>query len=79
MSLSKLTSDILSIDGVKYIYTVNTSENIRFNGVSLLGWNPNYPNDDIFLLNQDTQLQFFKFPYLDYPQTISNYIDVIDE
>jgi hypothetical protein len=79
VSLSKLTSDILSIDGIKYIYTTNTLENIRFNGVSLLGWNPNYPDDDIFLLNQDTQLQFFKFPYLDYPQTISNYIDVIDE
>jgi hypothetical protein len=79
ISLSKLTSDILSIDGVKYIYTVNTAENIRFNGVSLIGWNPNYPNDDISILNQDTQLQFFKFPYLDYPQTISNYIDVIDE
>lgn len=79
INLSKLTSDILSIDGIKYIYTLNTLENIRFNGVSLLGWNPLYPSDDIFLLNQDTQLEFFKFPYLDYPQTISNFIDVIDE
>jgi hypothetical protein len=79
ISLSKLTSDILSIDGIKYIYTTNTTENIRFNGVSLIGWNPNYPSDDISILNQDTQLPFFKFPYLDYPQTISNYIDVIDE
>lgn len=79
ISLSKLTSDILSIEGIKYIYTFNTQENLRFNGVSLLGWNPSYPSDDIFLLNQDTQLQFFKFPYLDYPQTISNFIDVVDE
>lgn len=79
ISLSKLSSDILSIEGIKYIYTYNSQEDLRFNGVSLLGWNPLYPNDDIFLLNQDTQLQFFKFPYLDYPQTISNFIDVIDE
>lgn len=79
VSLSKLTSDILSVEGVKYVYTLNNKENIRFNGVSLLGWNPLYPNDDIFLLNQDTRLDFFKFPYLDYPQTIENFIDVIDE
>lgn len=79
ISLSKLTSDILSIEGIKYIYTSNTQENLRFNGVSLIGWNPSYPSDDIFLLNQDTQLPFFKFPYLDYPQTISNFIDVVDE
>jgi hypothetical protein len=79
ISLSELSSNILSIEGIKYIYTYNSQEDLRFNGVSLLGWNPLYPSDDIFILNQDTQLQFFKFPYLDYPQTISNFIDVIDE
>ena len=79
LSLSELSSNILSIEGIKYIYTYNSQEDLRFNGVSLLGWNPLYPSDDIFILNQDTQLQFFKFPYLDYPQTISNFIDVIDE
>ena len=68
ISLSELSSNILSIEGIKYIYTYNSQEDLRFNGVSLLGWNPLYPSDDIFILNQDTQLQFFKFPYLDYPQ-----------
>lgn len=77
--LSKLTSDIISVVGVKYIYTYNSEENIRYNGVSLLGWNPAYPEDDIFLLNQDTELPFYKFPYLGYIETINNYIEVVDE
>lgn len=77
--LSKLSSDIISIVGVKYIYTLNEAENIRYNGISLIGWNPAYPEDDIFLINQDTELPFYKFPYLGYIETINNYIEVIDE
>jgi len=65
--------------GIKSIYTLNTSENIRFDGVSFVQWNPLYPDDDISLVNKDTALPFFKFPYLSYPQTIANYIEVTDE
>jgi hypothetical protein len=77
--LSTLTADILSIVGVKNIYTLNTSENTRFDGISFVQWNPMYPEDDISILNQDTTLPFYKFPYLAYPQSISNYIEVVDE
>ena len=79
ISLSTLTADILSVVGIKSIYTLNTSENIRFDGVSFVQWNPLYPDDDISLVNKDTALPFFKFPYLAYPQTIANYIEVTDE
>lgn len=77
--LSDLTSRILSVVGIKSVYTENTVENLRFTGVSLLGWNPVYPDDDIYILNQDTRLPFFKFPYLNYPVSITNFIDIIDE
>jgi hypothetical protein len=77
--LSNLSSRILSIEGVKYIYTQNTTENITFDGISLVGWNPVYPEDDVYILNQDTRLPFFKFPYLGYPKTLTNYIEVVDE
>jgi hypothetical protein len=79
ISISTLTSRILSVLGVKNIYTENTQENIRFNGVSLIAWSPQYPNDDISLINQDTALPFFKFPYLGYPVSINKYIEVVDE
>lgn len=77
--LSNLSSKILSIEGIKRIYTENTIENITFDGISLIGWNPAYPEDDIYVLNQDTRLPFFKFPYLGYPQTLNNFIEVVDE
>jgi hypothetical protein len=79
ISLSTLTSNILSVVGIKNVYTYNSAENIRFDGVSFLQWNPLYPEDDISILNQDTTLPFYKFPYLAYPQTIANYIEVVDE
>jgi hypothetical protein len=77
--LSNLTASILGIEGVKSVRTTNTNENINYNGVSFLAWNTVYPNDDITQINQDTTLPFYKFPYLYYPNTINNYIEVIDE
>lgn len=77
--LSNLTSRLLEIVGVKSIYTNNSVENINYNGISFLAWNAIYPKDDIIQINQDTALPFYKFPYLFYPNTISNFIEVIDE
>jgi hypothetical protein len=79
VSINSLTSKILSIPGIKNIYTENTAENVRFEGISFLTWSPLYPEDDIQLINQDTILPFFKFPYLGYPVSISQYIEVVDE
>lgn len=77
--LNNLTSNILSIPGVKSVYTRNYQEKINSEGVSFIGWNPLYPDDDISVIDQDTKLPFFKFPYLGYPQTLINYIEVVDE
>jgi hypothetical protein len=38
-----------------------------------------YPESDIELVNQDTTLQYFKFPYLYSPLTVADRIEVIDE
>ena len=79
LSLSTLTSSILSLEGVKRIYTQNPQTNDLFNGISFLSFNPLYPETDIELVNQDTTLPFFKFPYLYSPLAISNQIIVRDE
>jgi len=79
INMSKLTSDILSIPGIKNIYVKNTEENIEINGVSFIGWNPLYPEDDVVQINQNTTLPFYKFPYLNYPASLTQYIKVIDE
>ena len=40
LSLSTLTSSILSLEGVKRIYTQNPETNDLFNGISFLSFNP---------------------------------------
>lgn len=79
ISISSLTSQILSVVGVRSVRTANTTENITFQGVSFIVWNPIYETDDIVVMNQDTTLPFFKFPYLNSPETITNFIEVVDE
>lgn len=79
VSISNLTSDIISVVGIKAIRTYNSVENITFQGISFIAWNPLYESDDIEMINQDIQLPFFKFPYLNNPDTISNFIEVVDE
>ena len=49
------------------------------NGISFLSYNPQYPESDIELVNQDTTLPYFKFPYYINNQTVGNNITVIDE
>ena len=78
IDLGALTSDILSIKGVKSIKTQNTTEAISFNGLSLVSWNPVFDNSDVNIINQSTRLPFFKYPYLFSPNTIVNKIDIID-
>ena len=79
VNLANMAGEILSITGVKRIYTKNEREGSIFNGLSLLSFNPQYPESDIQLVNQDISLPYFKFPYLYNTQTIGNYITVIDE
>tara|TARA_R110001583_G_scaffold57174_1_gene171674 strand:- start:1737 stop:3584 length:1848 start_codon:yes stop_codon:yes gene_type:complete len=79
VNLANMAGEILSITGVKRIYTKNERDGSTFNGLSLLSFNPQYPTSDIQLVNQDISLPYFKFPYLYNTQTIGNYITVIDE
>ena len=79
IDLAKMAGEILSITGVKRIFTKNESDGSVFNGLSLLSFNPQYPESDIQLVNQDIALPYFKFPYLYTTQSLGNNITVIDE
>lgn len=79
MDMNRLSSELLSIEGVKSIRTTNSKTNTSFSGVSFLTWNPMYPESDISIVNQNVQLPVFKFPYLYNPTTMSNLISVVDE
>ena len=79
ISLSKLVSAILSIEGVKRVETKNVKEKITFSGISFVSYNPLYPDSDINLVNQDLSLPFFKFPFLINPNSLTNKLEVVDE
>lgn len=79
LDLSTVTSSILSLEGVKSIRTQNTKENVYFNGLSFVSWNPLYDNMDNSLVNQTITLPYFKFPYFYRPNNLINKIEVIDE
>ena len=79
LQLIQLTNDILSLEGIKRIETKNESTGEAVNGISFLAFNPLYPESDIEIMNQDTALPFFKFPYLYSPLTVAKRIKVLDE
>jgi len=79
ININTLTSKILGIEGIRSISTVNTESNIEFDGISLLSWNPAFPDKDISIINESTKLSDFKFPYLYNPSTILNNIIIVDE
>jgi len=79
INLNELSNNILSLEGVKRIYTKNESTGASIDTVSFLTFNPQYETSDIALVNQDITLPYFKFPYLYSPLSITNRIKVVDE
>lgn len=78
INMSELTSSILSISGIRNIKTYNTVENLYFDGLSFVMWNPMFDAVDESLINQTTTLPYFKFPYIFRPDSIINRIEVLD-
>lgn len=76
LEISELATKILNIKGVKTIKTVNND--VFYNGLSFISWNPLYEGVDTELIFQSTTLPFFKFPYLFNPQNLTNKIIVSD-
>jgi hypothetical protein len=76
VSLTDLSNEISSIEGIVDIKTIRINGNttVTTPGINFLAFNPVYPYTDIKIISQDTQLPFFKFPYLNNP---INFIDKI--
>jgi hypothetical protein len=76
VSLTELSNQINTIDGIIGIKTVRVENNQTYTtpGISFLAFNPVYPYSDISIVAQDTQLPFFKFPYLN---NAVNFIDKV--
>lgn len=79
IKITDLTNAILSIEGVKDINTKRRIGNtiISTPGISLLVYNPIYPEIDISIVSQNTQLPYFKFPYIHNVLEFVNKISVV--
>lgn len=81
LNLEKLTSEILSVEGVTSINCrrVVNGQTIEVDGLSFLVWNPVYsePKEDINILTQTSTLPYFKIPFLYNLNSILDQIEVI--
>lgn len=79
ISLTQIVNQILGINGVTDVSTVRTVNGVTYTipGISILMYNPVYPDLDIQVTTQDTQLPYYKFPFLNNILDFINKIQVI--
>tara|TARA_R100000808_G_C2155553_1_gene168626 strand:- start:22426 stop:24237 length:1812 start_codon:yes stop_codon:yes gene_type:complete len=64
INVNDLTNSLLSINGVSNIKTVRTDMSLEVEGISLMIWNPIYPDLDVSITTANVQLPYFKRAYL---------------
>jgi hypothetical protein len=74
----QLSTDILSIDGIKSLQTYRSDINSGVNEISFLVWNSKYPNDDVNVYTQTVHLDYFQFPLFNNISDLANRIEIID-
>ena len=79
VDINRITTNILSLDDVKFIKTINTKTNEVTDGLSLLCWNYYYPSNDRKVYTQNVILDEFKFPVFNDLENISKKIEIYNE
>ena len=79
LSITELSNQILQLGDITKIETVTKigTNTYTVPGISLIAYNPIYPYNDITIISQDTQLPYFKFPYLNDATNFVNKISVV--
>ena len=79
IDITTLTNSLLDIDGVKEIKTVRTDTSTIADGLSLLVWNPIYPELDVKTTGSNVTVPVYQSPYLNDPTGFLNKIEVVSE
>lgn len=77
VSVTDIASEILALNGVKEVQTVNGTEAV--NGVSFIVYNPSYPQNDIISTTKNFTVQAFQTVYLDNIDEIMTRVEVVPE
>jgi len=79
VDITTLTSQILSVDGVRTFYTQRIDDpTVKYKGLSMIVWNPVYTTDQQYIL-KNINLPYFKFLYLFDKDNFSSKIRVTSE
>ncbi len=79
IDINGLTAQLISINGVKTFYTGRTDNNEKYEGLSLMIWNPVYKDIDLNLIFKNITLPYFKYPYFNNLDTFINRVQIINE
>ena len=76
VSLDELKAQILKLDGIEGLETRRVTGGNTYSSpnISLLVYNPIYPDKDVTIINEDIQLPFFKYPYLQDKSILNNIV-----
>lgn len=74
IDVAALTNDVLNIQGVTALHTVNGDAEIA--NLSFVVWNPDYKDEDRVIQSLNYQLEDFQFGYFYSPQDIANKIEL---
>jgi hypothetical protein len=77
VSVTDIASEILALNGVKEVQTVNG--NLTVNGISFIVYNPSYPQNDIISTTKNFTVQSFQTVYLDNINEIMTRVEVVPE
>ena len=79
VSTTELSNQILQLGDINKIETITTVSGVTYTtpGISFIAYNPVYPFNDVSIISQDTQLPYFKFPYLNNASNFINKISVV--
>ena len=74
IDVAALTNDILNIQGVTALHTVNGDAEVA--NLSFVVWNPDYKEEDRVIQSLNYQLEDFQFGYFYNPQDIANKVEI---
>jgi hypothetical protein len=79
MDFSKLSFDILNVNGVKSLETVRKDGNTehKVSKLNFIYWNPLYPSSTVNTTAQNINLKYFEFPFFYQISNLVNKIEVI--
>lgn len=79
IDINKMTAEILALDDVENIDTYNSRTRVATDGITLLGWNYYYPDNDRKIYTQNVLLEEFKYPIFNNLANIQSQIQIYRE